>query len=92
MNKRTGSTSAGGKDFGRFRRALSRIVGRRVTYDELTGKLDLLPARRFDFEARISAARSEGTERIARIAVGESVCSLLVGGVVAHDLFPAASG
>ena len=30
----------GGKDFGRFRRALSRIVGRRVTYDELTGKLD----------------------------------------------------
>ena len=30
----------GGKDFGRFRRALTRIVGRRVTYDELTGKLD----------------------------------------------------
>ena len=28
-----------GKDFGRFRRALTRIVGRRLTYDELTGKL-----------------------------------------------------
>ena len=29
----------GGKDFGRFRRALTRIVGRRLTYDELTGKM-----------------------------------------------------
>ena len=28
-----------GKDFGRFRRALTRIVARRLTYDELTGKL-----------------------------------------------------
>ena len=28
-----------GKDFGRFRRAFTQIVGRRVTYDELTGKL-----------------------------------------------------